>query len=243
MAAFEKIFFVIPVHTPETMPLNRLLEYLQQIALVIGHPEKLHLMQILEGSCEPVFYTDVSTSLAVQATAQRLQRGEGNKRQFDGLNQLRRMLREDGVSDKPAILRSSRSVFLQIQAAPRETSLSGIRQASSVDGALIKIGGASDTANIQLQDISGKILSGFTASRSLAKDLAHHMWDPVRLHGTGFWGRDDSGRWNLEKMQVNSFDVLEDESLSVTLAKLRSVNVTWPVDAVERLLAERNEEM
>jgi hypothetical protein len=176
----------------------------------------------------------------VKERAARVQRGDGTKRQIDGLNQIRRMLREDGVGRLPALLRTSESVFLKIEAAPDETALSGIRQSSSVDGALIKIGGAGENATMQLQDLEGKIISGFTAKRSLAKDLAHHMWEPVRLHGVAQWGRSDEGRWELERMQVNSFEPLEDESLSVTMGKLRGANVAWPVDSIERLLGERN---
>jgi hypothetical protein len=40
-------------------------------------------------------------------------------------------------------------------------------------------------------------------------------------------------------MQVQSYERLEEEALGVTLEKLRSVNVDWPDDAYERMLAER----
>ena len=242
MADFEELSFVIPGHTPDTMPLNRLLDYLQQISLVLGTPEKLHLVAVREGSCAPIFRTDIATALIVKDRAHRVQRGDGTRRQIDGLNNIRRMLREDGVRKRPALLRSSQSIFLQIDAAPNEMTLSGIRQSSSVDGALIKIGGATENASIQLQDLDGKIISGFTAKRSIAKDLAHHMWESVRLHGVGQWGRNSDGDWLLERMQVNSFDLLTEESVAVTLGKMRGVNVAWPANAVERLLAERNGE-
>lgn len=240
MADFEELTFVIPGHTPETMPLNRLLEYLQQMAAVLGDPEKLHLVEIREGSCEPVLHTDRETALTVRERAAKVARGDGTKRQVDGLNNIRRMLRHDRVYKRPALLRSQQIIYLQIEAAPEEMELSGIRQAGSVDGALIKIGGAGENASIQLQDLDGKIISGFTAKRPVAKELAHHMWDPVRLFGVGQWGRNEDGVWQLERMQVQSFEPLQDESLSVTMAKLRAANVTWPQDAVERLLKERN---
>jgi len=242
MADFEELSFVIPGHTPETMPLNRLLDYLQQVAAILGDPEKLHLVQVREGSCEPVLHTDTATALAAKERAARVERGDGTKRQIDGLNNVRRMLREDGVRKHPALLRTPNSIFLKIAAAPEETSLNGIRQASSVDGALIRIGGAGDYASIQLQDIEGKIISGFTAKRDLAKDLAAHLWEPVRLHGMAQWDRTKEGRWELDRMFVHSFDPLADESLSVTLGKLRGINVAWPDDAIERLLNERNGE-
>lgn len=243
MADFEELSFVIPGHTPETMPLNRLLDYLQQMSLVLGEPEKLHLIAVRESSCAPVFLADPETVVRVSDNAARVQRGDGTKKQVDAFNNLRRMLRKDGVHDRPAVFRSASTVVLSIEAATEEISLSGIRQASSADGALIKIGGAGDNTAIQLQDLEGRIVSGFTAKRSLAKELAHHMWDPVRLFGVGQWARSEDGVWELERMQVHSFEPMEDESLRVTLGKLRGVNVKWPEDALERLRQEREGDM
>lgn len=242
MADFEELSFVIPGHTPETMPLNRLLEYLHEITLLLGEAENLHLVALNTSSCAPLFHTDRETALRVKANAARVERGDGTKKQVDAYNSVRRMLRRDGVWNRPALLRSQTAVVMTIEAAPEETALSGIRQASSVDGALIKIGGASDNASIQLQDLEGKIISGFTAKRGIAKELAHHMWDPVRLFGVGQWGRSEDGKWELERMQVHSFETLEDESLSVTMGKLRAANVSWPDDAIERLLSERGDQ-
>ena len=171
MADFEELSFVIPGHTPETMPLNRLLEYLHHMTAVLGDPEKLHLVEIREGSCEPVLHTDTATALIVKERAAKVARGDGTKRQIDGFNSVRRMLRQDRVWKRPALLRSQHSIYLQIDAAPEEMELKGIRQAGSVDGALIRIGGAGENAQIQLQDLDGKIISGFTAKRPVAKEL------------------------------------------------------------------------
>ena len=239
MADFEELSFVIPGHTPETMPLNRLIEYLQQMSLVLNESENLHLVAINESSCAPVFRVPRETALRAKASAQQVARGDGTKRQVDAFNKVRRMLRRDSRSKRPALLRAQNNVLLTIDAAPEETAISGLRQASSMDGALIKIGGAKEDASIQLQDVAGNIISGFTAKRGLAKDLAYYMWEPVRLFGVGQWGRTEDGEWELERMQVQSFDPLDDESLGVTLGKLRGANVKWPYDSLERLSTER----
>ena len=239
MADFEELSFVIPGHTPETMPLTRLLEYLHQMSLVLGEGDKLHLVAIRDGSCAPLFRVDRETAARAKASARRVASGDGTKRQVDAFNSVRRMLRRDGVRRRPALLRSADTVVLQIEAAPTETALTGIRQASSADGALIRIGGAGDNASIQLQDLEGNIVSGFTAKRALAKDLAHHMWDPVRLFGVGQWGRSEDGVWQLERMQVQGFDPLEDESLAMTMSKLRAAKVDWPTDSIQQLIRER----
>lgn len=242
MVDFEELSFVIPGYTPETMPLNRLIEYLQQMTVLLGDPENLHLVAIKEGSVAPTFHLPKSVALEARDRAGKVQRGDGNKKQVDALNRLRRMLRRDSRdAGKPALLRSPQAVVLEITPAPDESGvLSGIRQASTVDGQLISVGGANEDASLRVQDLDGQIMSGFTAKRSLAKELARLMWEPVRLAGTGIWCRTDEGVWQLERMHVQSFERLDEAGLGVTLERLRSLNVAWPADTYDRLNGERD---
>jgi hypothetical protein len=241
MADFDELCFVIPGYTPETIPLGRLIEYLQQMAVVLGDPENLHLVEIREGSVSPVLHAPKAVAIEARERAGRLQKGDGTQKQVDAYNRIRRMVRRDARdASKPALLRSHERVLLEIPAAPEEIGmLSGFRQATVVDGQLIRVGGAGEDAQLQVQDLQGKTLSGLTAKRPLAKELAMRMWEPVRLHGVGLWGRTSDGIWVLERMQVQSFEPLEDEELGLTVERLRSLDVVWPKDAVELLQNER----
>jgi len=242
MADFEELSFVIPGYTPDTMPLNRLIQYLQQMSVVLGDPENLHLIEIRPGSVAPTFHVPKAVALEARERAGKVQRGDGTKRQVDAYNSIRRMLRRDSRdAGRPALLRSPQKVVLEIPVAPDELGvLSGIRQASTIDGQLISVGGANEDASLRVQDLGGRIMSGFTAKRALAKELARLMWEPVRLSGIGQWCRTEDGIWQLERMQVQSYERLDDEGLGVTLERLRSLDVPWPDDADDRLTAERD---
>lgn len=87
--------------------------------------------------------------------------------------------------------------------------------------------------------MQGGIISGLTAKRAMAKEMASHMWEPVRLSGVGAWERTGEGQWRIERMQVQIFEVLEDEDLSAVLARLRGLPVEWPDDAIDKLRDER----
>jgi hypothetical protein len=242
MADFEELVFVIPGHTPETMPLNRLIEYLQQISMVLGDPENLHLVAIKKSSVAPTFHLPKASAIQARERARRVQTGDGTKKQVDAFNRIRRMLRRDARdAGKPAFLQGPNSkVYLEIPVAPDDLgALAGIRQASTVDGQLIRVGGAGEDATLQVQDLDGRIMSGFTAKRALAKELAALMWEPIRLSGIGQWSRSDEGVWALDKMQVQSYERLEDEDLGLVLERLRSLDVKWPDNALERLRNER----
>ena len=100
------------------------------------------------------------------------------------------MVRRDAsgteYSGRPALLKTAERVILEIPAAADESGLvDGLRQATTIDGQLIRIGGAGEDAALQVQDLDGRILSGFTAKRHLAKELAQLLWEPVRLAGIG----------------------------------------------------------
>lgn len=241
MADFEDLSFVIPGYTPETIPLGRLIEYLQQMTLILGDPESLHLIAIDEGSVAPKLRAPKAVALEAKDRARRVGRGDGTRKQNDAFNRVRRMLRRDAPNmDKPALLRSDRRVLLEIPAAPEDVGvLVGIRQASTIDGQLIRVGGAGEDASIQLQDVQGKIHSGFTAKRVVAKELAKLLWEPVRLSGVGIWERTLDGDWVLDRMQVQSYETLEEEDLETVLDRLQSLEVQWPKDALQRLKEER----
>ena len=241
MADFEELSFVIPGYTPETMPLGRLIEYLQQMTLILGDPESLHLVAIKDGSVEPILHAPKAVALQAKDRARRISTGDGTRKQIDAYNKVRRMLRRDAPRiDRPALLRSDERVLLEIPAAPEEVGvLSGIRQATTIDGQLIRVGGAGEDAALQLQDMQGRIHSGFTAKRALAKELARLLWEPVRLSGIGIWQRTAEGEWCLERMQIQSYETLEDEDLSLVIERLRSLGVAWPKDTMDKLRDER----
>jgi hypothetical protein len=248
MADFEELSFVIPGYTPDTMPLDRLIEYLQQMAVVLGDPKNLHLVEIRKSSVAPILHASKEVAIEARERAQRVQRGDGTKRQLEAYNRIRRMVRRDSIGEKnagrPALLRSAERVILAIPPAPDDSGIvEGIRQPTTVDGQLIRVGGAGDAAALQLQDLDGRILSGFTASRQLAKELAPLIYEPIRLMGIGQWCRSADGAWQLDRMLVQSYERLEEEDATVTVERLRDLKVEWPDDAWDRLINERGPDL
>jgi hypothetical protein len=158
------------------------------------------------------------------------------------------MVRRDVAGTKnqgrPALLKTPDRIILEIPAAPEESGIvDGLRQPTTVDGELIKIGGVGDNSALQLQDIDGRVLSGLTASRSLTKELAPLIYEMVRLTGIGQWCRTAEGVWQLDRMLVQGYETLDDDSAMLTLEKLRNLNIEWPHDASERLRNEREADL
>ena len=135
MADFEELSFVIPGYTPETMPLGRLIEYLQQMAVVLGDPTNLHLVEIRHSSVAPVLHAPKAIALEARERASRVPRGDGTKRQVDAYNRIRRMVRRDAsgteYSGRPALLKTAERVILEIPAAADKSGTRGWLEAGN----------------------------------------------------------------------------------------------------------------
>jgi hypothetical protein len=243
MADFEEFSFVIPAYSPETMPLDRLIEYLQQISVVVGDAANLHLTKIERSSTAPIFHVPKRAALEAKERAAQFTRGAGTKDQKRAYNRLRRMVRRDAPeATRPAVLIEAKMVILEIPAAPEDVSvLSGVHQATTIDGLLISVGGAGDAAALRLQTLDGETIAGFSATRTLAKEMAKFIYEPLRVSGPGVWGRSEDGVWGLERMQIQSFELLDDRALALVFAELRELKVNWPNNVNDLLVREREE--
>ncbi len=230
--------FVIPAYTPETMPLDRLLEYLEQIGAVVGAPAEMHLVRIEPSSTKPVFRVPVLSATKARDTALAIRRGDGTSKQRGAYEKIRKMVRKDG--GESALLNDQRGVVLTFPAAPEEIAILGIRQAGHFDGLLNRVGGSGDFSSIQMQELNGDVISGFSASRNLAKEMAPLLYEPLRVHGQAMWDRSAAGRWKLASMHIQSYERLGDESLEDVVKELQAAAVTWPADADERLQRDRD---
>jgi hypothetical protein len=81
MADFEELEFDIPAYPPETMPLDRLLQYLQQIGDAVGVPEQMHLVRIEPSSTKPVFVMPTPIALQARERAAAVRTGNGTNLQ------------------------------------------------------------------------------------------------------------------------------------------------------------------
>ena len=234
---YEELEFVIPAYTPETMPLDRLLQYLQQIGEVLGYAHDMHLVRIEPSSTKPVFY--VPTPIATQARdrAAEVRLGRGTRAQLAAYGRIRQMVRSDG--GKPASLKDRNGVILDFPPVPEIAPIIGVRQPTTFDGMLLRVGGVGEYTPILMQDLTGEVFAGFSAPRQLAKAMAPLIFDPVRVSGIGSWDRSQDGEWKLTKMLIQTYDLLEDDDADEVLRQLRAAQVAWPSDAEQRLRAER----
>ena len=236
----EEIAFRIPAFTPDTIPLPRLLEYLAQIAAVMGDDlaREMHLIRVQRSSAKPVFKVLPDTARRVREQSVRVRTGQGTQKQKLAYRRVREMVLSDG--GKPATLADRTGVLIDFQPLQIETDLiAAVRQHTTYDGKLIRVGGQTEDSTVLMESLSGDVQSNFVAPRATAKRMAKFLFEPIRVIGPGTWNRYRDGRWVLESMRIADFEPLEDDSLSEVFQKLRDTNVAWPENAEDAIRAER----
>ena len=158
-------------------------------------------------------------------------RGDGTKRQVDAYNRIRRMVRRDasGTEYCGATCPSEdgrAGYFEKSQLRPMSPELVVWLEAGNYHRRAID------------QNWGGRGKRGIASAGSRrphfvrvyhqatpSKRLPQLLWEPVRLAGIGVWCRDAGGVWNLARMQVQSYERLEEEDATLTIERLRGLEV------------------
>ncbi|MGH7117911.1 MAG: hypothetical protein ACREFP_02765 [Acetobacteraceae bacterium] len=234
---YEELEFVIPAYTPETMPLDRLLQYLEQVGEVIGFVHDLHLVRIEASSTTPIFQVPAPIATQARDRAAAVRTGRGTRAQRSAYDRIREMVRSDG--GKSASLKDRKGVILDFPPVPDVAPIIGVRQSTTFDGFLLRVGGRGDYTPILMQDLAGDVFAGFSAPRNLAKAMASFLFEPLRVNGIGSWDRSRAGEWKLTKMLIQTYERLKGDDFNEVLRQLRAAQVMWPDDIDRRLETER----
>ena len=242
MADLERFKFTVPGYTPDTMPLDRLMEYLNQLAIVLGNPGDLHLVGVEKGSTRPVLAMRHDVAAKARHHAREVAEGGGSARRREAFNAIRRMVGQDG--GQTAVLKAPKgAIILKFPGVDsrEDQVINSLRQPTSIEGELVRVGGIGENAQLLIQELGGNVIAGCTASRAVAQNMGHLIYHPIRVSGVGSWHRSEAGKWELSRLHVQTFEPLDESELEDIVAKLRAVNVQWPDDALEQLQAMRGQ--
>jgi len=242
MATGEEFRFKIDAYTPETMPMERLAQYLSELAVLFGENRAVHFVRLEEGSTVPIIKVEHNAVPKVRERVQSVVWGEAPGEAMRAYRTINRKLREDnavGYVQEPA--------GAQIIKFPgREDDQGGVfhavRQQGSIDGEVIRIGGKGAVVPLALQ-YEAQTFSYCYARKDVAKQIGRHLFEPIRLFGTGRWSRAHAGSWSLDNFAVDHFEVLDDQPLSSALTLLRAIpGGDWAADSYRELHALRAED-
>src|SRR5258706_375206 len=216
------IFKIEGKYTVNTLPMERLAEYMADLAKMLGHPEHVHFIELRESSIGLVHVVERETSPAILERIVAVGRGTADIVAMAAYRALDTKLRAD-ESNGTYFSEQPNWPVLQFQGklGPEPVVYSGIPQLGSIDGTIIRVGGVRDEIPVTVQIEEG-LHCRCVASKPLAKELAKHLFEgELRLYGTGKWARDEHGVWALQRFQITSFELLDTRPLSAVINELR----------------------
>ena len=223
--------FRIGAYSPAKIPMQRLAEYMEQLAVLLGEPNQVHFQGLKRGSTVIVAKIEHEAAPKVHARVSEVKRGEGPMEARRAYAAANRMLREDNTNGS---LKGDAVILPFPGRDESQEQFAAVRQQGFVDGKVISVSGQDKTAHIMLM-VEDQPIAGFYTTRTIAKQLAK-MWDEqVRLVGRGRWRRDAEGNWSLVDFKIESFEALQEAPLSDVLERLRAIDAEWDDNAYSDL--------
>ena len=238
VAKRTEIKFRIDAHTRETLPMARLAEYMAYLAELLGSREQVHFVRLEKGSVALVQSIEEEAVGPVRERVNLAQRPDAPEEIRRPFNKLNSLLRHDSAVGRLSVLDGAEILEFQGREMPEALNFGSVSKEGSLDGELLAIGGRSEQVPVHIGPYSA-----CRATRAMAKEMAPHLFTPVRVFGTGRWARDDEGHWSLQHFTISHFDPLDPRSLSEALGEIRKMKDTsWVSRGLEEWRDVRGEE-
>lgn len=242
MGKSKKHRFEIDVFTPETLPMERLAEYMLLFAKLLGEAEHVHFVEVEHGSAVLLARIDEVAVPKVETRLANAARGQGDPVALKALQELDDMLANDNAVGQLLDEGGAKIIAFLGRTRPTPLEYGPFREDGVLEGVVIKIGGKGEIVPIWLQDNVQTHRCG--ASRSLARRLAkYYDGGLLRVSGTGNWIRLATGAWLMRSFEIKSFDLLDDAPLADVIKRLQGVEgADWGDDPVADLMRLRRGE-
>lgn len=219
---FKRLVFTIVEANPHKLPMSRLLEYLTELATVLGSRDSIHFLAVGEGSAPCVMEVDAEEEPLVISRVQEVANGKGTQEAERAYKRLQHFLREDEYSAELATEAGDVILDFPPRDDDKAQAYGPFWQDGTLDGILMKIGGMDETIPVHLL-YEGKHYA-CNASIEMARKLGHHLLQkPVRVYGRGQWYRHANGKWELRWFNISDFEEMDDSSLPEVVSQLRAI--------------------
>lgn len=223
--------FHINAYKPETIPMERLAQYMYELARLLGHPTSVHFRTVSEGSVKLISRVDQVDRLKVEQHVESIREKNGAE-----IHRIDKLLADDNTSG--SLIRDGAEV-IQFPGVnkPKPRTYGPLTEIGTIDGVLVGVLGADRSKHIHLRVGAETWKHISTNDEELAKALGRCLYEPIRLKGVGTWVREEEGRWELKRFEVKEFDALRRETIGDAFNNLRQVEVSdW--SKMEDALAE-----
>jgi hypothetical protein len=216
----EEITLEIDVFTPDTLPMARLAQYLEQFSELLGHEANVHFSRLMEGSARCKAFADTQVAPKIRERVEAVVDGSAPKSALKAHGAIDDLLAADNAIGGVYLGEEKIIEFPGRRRATRE-KVGPVRRTTSIEGQIFSLGGKDDTINVHLRNKDQAYRC--EVSVDLARKLAPYFLNGnVRLFGQGDWYRVDSV-WQMANFTAVDFVPLEKNKLSESIADLREI--------------------
>ena len=223
----EILEFVIDAFTPDTLPMGRLGEYLVQLSLLLGQKERVHFIEVREGSATLVHEIEHPAFPKVRSRIHAVRSQDAPAEANTAFDALERMLRSDGAqaelrrrSDTAAA--STRLLHFPGASRQLDEEFGPFSQPGQLQGIPISVGGKTSLVNVNLED--GENIYYCEATRDVALQIAPLLfYQSLRVFGTGKYFRNADGEWEMKNFRISHFEKLDARPLQESVEGLRAI--------------------
>lgn len=200
----------------------RLAEYMADLAVMLGEPASVHFVRIDKGSAVLVQRVDDVAAPKVREQIERVRTGEGPADAMKAFRRTNDRLKADNSVGLLSQEGGGEIIRFPGREAEEPVSFGAFNQDGTLDGKVIVVGGKADPVPVHIQQ--GDVVYNCQASRDVARTLGQHLFmSELRLRGMGRWSRDPEGTWTMHRFTITSFEVLDEQPLSMVVAELRAI--------------------
>ncbi|MGH9904546.1 MAG: hypothetical protein ACRD8U_03050 [Pyrinomonadaceae bacterium] len=246
----EYTFEIKESYTPETLPMERMGEYVVELAKMLGNRDNVHFKELAPGSVKVKYHVEHEASPKVEQRLEDIKRNEATPEAVEAVNKINIMLRDDNAVGY--LFRAAanegfpKAEILKFpgREIPRPVKIGPMAKWASFDGELVRIGGK--TPHAMIETAEGKSRIG-ELTKAMAQELASHLYQVLRVAGEARWERLEDGTWDLKTFYIKTFTLLPKETLLESVDRLREIEGNeWkamddPVGFVRKLRGEDDE--
>jgi hypothetical protein len=234
--------FRIDVFTPETLPMERLAEYMARFAKLLGEEERVHFVSLEPGSAVLVARAETQAEPKVERRLIELRQGRGDPDARKAFVELDNMLSADNAVGQLLDSSGGEIIAFPGRTRPKPLEFGPFREDAVLEGVVIRVGGKDESVPVWVKD--GVSIHKCTASVTLSKQLSqHYRGSVVRVKGSGRWIREANGAWRMLTFDIKDFEVLDETPLAKVVRHLQSVEgADWGHDPAEELMKLRTGE-
>ena len=231
--------WILEGYTPDTLPMARLSEYMQQLAALLGQQSSVHFVRIDKKCVSLVSKVDgILPSQKVRERVAGVRSGKAPRDAVRAFEAMNVMVADDGGS---ALLKQGGATIIRFPGSKFTIDKRvEINDLGSVVGQLYMLAQSRDGFQARIRPDRNTVL--FCAvNADMARKMKGLLFGPVRAFGRGLWRRESAGHWAIVDLDILDVVPVEDRTLRHVIDEIRDLDIEWSDDPLG-YLSDINEE-